>query len=829
MKTRLEQRNQIDELCDRFEESWPVSATKVAGELLQKIDEGGRPELLCELITIHRERCLKSKTEFLIEDFRALLPNDSVDFDQLQARFRTDDLRDAATATKQGSSCLSEMTSQLSLGDRIDSYELKELLGQGGMSAVYRATDSRLNREVALKIVASSMADAVPRMQAEARMIASLDHAHIVQVFGTGTWSGGPYLALELVDGGSLDVLLSDELLTARRSAEIVIDIAEAVSAAHESGLIHRDLKPANVLMTTSGVVKLADFGLSRDLNLQSQTISGALLGTPGYMSPEQTTGSRPTTAIDVYGLGGILYACLTGRPPFRGANIPDTLTLIRNEEPVPVRRLAPSTPVDLESICQKCLSKDPLHRYASAADLRDDLAAFLEGRSVKARPVSLWTKALRFSHRNPVVVSLATCLCVALVAGVSGIIVQWQRAESNAVAYQEQFQIAEEKVEAASALQEFMRSVLGAAQAAKTGEKTDISDAIAAALPRVDEAFYEHPEIEAAVRETLGKTLRTLEQATVGIEQYRRSIELYEQVYGRSDFRTLHAIDGLAGIMRSLGNHDQRLEAIELRKFVLSERIRQKGEFHFDSISAMDKLSAALGQVGEFDEVERLTLKAMAALSRLPNGDDRMAESLQYNLAGAYWQQEKLAEARSAFETLIERMSRRIEAADPDSIFRHERIQLCKSKGTLALIVHDLGDVVAAEGLYRELLPEFQELEGLGHRRTLSVHRRLVRLLIERKKFEDALPFAEQLLQQHSAAFGPAAGLTLEVRRYLVSIYQNLKRIDRVEQFLRETVALTVKHREPGHDYIHQAKSELDQFLANRQDVSEALNDGGR
>lgn len=906
MNSSLSLRNQIDELCDQFEQDWSPLSNELAGELLQQIDEEFRPELLRELISIHRERCVGSQIDFSLDGFRELAPDDSVDFDELQARLDTDDLRAAATAAGRSPSRSSDATNQLSSGDRIDSYELKDLLGRGGMSAVYRAVDSRLNREVALKIVACEMVDAVPRMQAEARIIASLNHPHIVKVYDTGTWNGGPYLALELVDGGSLDVFLNDELLTVRRSAEIVADIAGAVAAAHESGVIHRDLKPANVLMTATGSVKLADFGLSRDLNLQSQTMSGTLLGTPGYMSPEQTTGSGPTTAMDIYGLGGILYACLTGRPPFRGANIPDTLTLIRNEDPVPVRRLAPSTPIDLESICLKCLSKSPTDRYESAADLHDDLKAFLEGRSVSARPVPLLTKAVRVSRRNPVIVGLATCLLLAVVIGLSGIVVQWQRAESNALAFQYQAHVAEEKAEVAAAMEEFMRSVLSAAQSSKLGRKAAISDAIAAAMPRVDQAFYDRPVIEAAVRATLGETLRSLGEASLGIEQYTRSVELYEQAYGRSDPRTLDAIDGLAGILRSLGDAEERQKAAELREFILAEKIQTLGEGHIDSIGAMNQLSAAYGQIDEHGKAEALTLKALSLLEHLPDEGASMAESLRYNLSVAYWQRDELRKAKLATETLIEDLSTRIEATDLDSVSRVDLIERCKLRSNLASILSDMDDFDAAAALYRRLLPEQQELEGRTHRHTLSTHRRwvrvlmktgrlqealpiaeqclkshlslddsdgrlaiearsyvasildelgqfdrseellrgivklsaeslgpsdedtlsyfrrLVRLLIKRDDFESALPFAEQCLQLHVVGLGPAAGLTLEARHYLVSIYEGLKRLDRVEELLRDAARLTAEFRGAEHRYTLRARAELAEFLANSPDSTE-------
>src|SRR5262245_44832228 len=277
--------------------------------------------------------------------------------------------------------------------DGVPGYSIVRELGRGGMGVVYLARQDALNRDVALKMVLAgghaSVAERI-RFMAEAEAVAAVQHPGIVQVFDFGTHAGQPFFALEYLPGGSLADALQTALPEPRDAAALIAKLARAVHAAHEKGIIHRDLKPSNVLLTADKSPKLTDFGLARKTDSGSGlTQTGAILGTPSYMSPEQAAGQHDKTGprTDVYALGAVLYECLTGKPPFRAATAVDTVMQVISEEPVPPGRLVPKLPRDLETICLKCLQKDPTKRYLSAAALAEDLERFLAGDSIIARP----------------------------------------------------------------------------------------------------------------------------------------------------------------------------------------------------------------------------------------------------------------------------------------------------------------------------------------------------------------------------------------------------------------------------------------------------------
>src|SRR5262249_17303002 len=253
-----------------------------------------------------------------------------------------------------------------------------------------------LKRHVALKIVVSGAhAGAVERarFRTEAEAVARLHHPGIVQIYEVGEQAGCPYLALEFVSGGSLAQQLNGTPMPPRRAAQLLLDLARAVQHAHEQGIVHRDLKPANVLLTETGVAKIADFGLAKLLDVeQGHTHTGVVLGSPSYMAPEQAAGQVRAIgpATDVYALGAILYECLTGRPPFKAETAMETLLQVKFTDPVSPSQLQPKLPRDLVTICLRCLQKEPRQRYASAQDLAEDLHRFLEGRPIQARPVGM-------------------------------------------------------------------------------------------------------------------------------------------------------------------------------------------------------------------------------------------------------------------------------------------------------------------------------------------------------------------------------------------------------------------------------------------------------
>jgi hypothetical protein len=275
----------------------------------------------------------------------------------------------------------------------VPGYEILGELGRGGMGVVYRARHVGLQRLVALKMIRAG-GQAEPedllRFRREAEAVARLQHPNVVQIYDVGEHGGLPYFSLEYVAGGSLAGRLDGTPVPAGRAAELVRTLAQAMQAAHDRGIVHRDLKPGNVLLTADGTPKVADFGLAKQLDGgHSQTQSGSLLGTPGYMAPEQAAGRRRAVgpASDVHALGAILYELLTGRPPFQGESLLETLQQVQYQEPVPPRRLQPAVPRDLEAISLKCLEKVPEARYASAAALAADLQRFLDGKPVHARP----------------------------------------------------------------------------------------------------------------------------------------------------------------------------------------------------------------------------------------------------------------------------------------------------------------------------------------------------------------------------------------------------------------------------------------------------------
>jgi eukaryotic-like serine/threonine-protein kinase len=305
---------------------------------------------------------------------------------------------------------------------RIPGYEILGELGRGGMGVVYKARQQSLDRIVALKmILAASHASptAITRFLHEAKTIALLTHPHIVQVFDYGSHEGKPYFSMEYLERGSLADELRGEPQPPTRAAQMVEALARAAQVAHDRGIVHRDLKPANVLLAGDGTPKITDFGVAKRGD-SVMTATGDVLGTPSYMAPEQAGGKidQVGPASDIYALGAILYELLTGRPPFRGETVLDTLQQVKTAEPIPPSRLLPGLPRDIETIALKCLHKDPLRRYASATELAEDLARFQAGKPIQARPVGWAERTWRWCRRNPAQAGAAAAGAAALLLG---------------------------------------------------------------------------------------------------------------------------------------------------------------------------------------------------------------------------------------------------------------------------------------------------------------------------------------------------------------------------------------------------------------------------
>jgi hypothetical protein len=303
------------------------------------------------------------------------------------------------------------------------------------MAVVYEARQLRLNRRVALKMIRAgehASPEQLVRFCAEGQIVAGLRHPHIVQIYEVGTYRRQPYLALELLEGGSLAEAQGGKPQEARAAAGLVETLALATDYAHGRGIVHRDLNPANVLLTGDGTPKIADFGLAKHLDQdQRLTKTGHVMGTPCYMAPEQVRGEndRVGPLTDVYALGAILYELLTGRPPFQAPTSLEVLNQVGELDPVPPSRLLPGVPRDLEVICMKCLEKEPARRYGSARALADDLRRFLGGEPIQARAVSVLERAWRWARRRPAPAALLTFVLLVAGVGFPGVTWLWREA----------------------------------------------------------------------------------------------------------------------------------------------------------------------------------------------------------------------------------------------------------------------------------------------------------------------------------------------------------------------------------------------------------------
>jgi len=429
-----------EELCRQFEAAWQAGRRPAIEDYLAGVAEPERTALLHELIGVELEYRQRGGDGPGLAEYHGRFPD-------LNERWLAGALATLATVGPGGTPAGPVAGPGRCVGD----YELLEELGRGGMGVVYKARHLQLNRIVALKMVLAggyAGSEEHSRFLAEAEAVAALQHPNIVQVFDFGQRDGLPYMALEYVNGGSLADWLHGGLPLPKVAAHLLEQLARGIAAAHNRGIIHRDLKPHNILLAKPQgqenrqvplrlcTPKVTDFGLAKKVEGGSGlTQTGAVMGTPSYMAPEQAEGKKDVgPAADVYALGAILYELLTGRPPFKAVTALDTVLQVVSDDPVPPRQLQSGTPRDLETICLKCLHKQPGKRYATAAALAEDLKRFQEGRPVQARPVGRVERGWRWCRRNPVVAGLTATVALVLLLGASvGIgLAVWALAEKD-------------------------------------------------------------------------------------------------------------------------------------------------------------------------------------------------------------------------------------------------------------------------------------------------------------------------------------------------------------------------------------------------------------
>jgi formylglycine-generating enzyme required for sulfatase activity len=411
----------IDQACERFELAWQAGQRPPIEEALGDWPEAERAALLLELIALDMAYRRRAGDEPQPQEYRARFPELGADWSGPALERTVADTVAAAARAAAGEPA-------------VPGYEVLGVLGRGGMGVVYKAWQTSLNRVVALKMIrGGDQAEPrdVARFRIEAEAVARLQHPHIVQIYEAGQHEGRLYIALECVDGTSLGRELSGTPWPARRAAQLVETLARAVQHAHRQGIVHRDLTPNNVLLTREGQPKITDFGLAKIVGGGGPTVTqtGQFMGTPSYTAPEQAACHKEVgSATDVYALGAILYECLTGRPPFKAETPLETLRQVQSQDPVAPGRLQPNVPADLETICLKCLRKEPGRRYASAEELADDLRRFQAGEPIRARPVGAVERTWKWARRRPALAALLVLTALALAGWIAGALAfAWQ------------------------------------------------------------------------------------------------------------------------------------------------------------------------------------------------------------------------------------------------------------------------------------------------------------------------------------------------------------------------------------------------------------------
>lgn len=418
----------IDRICTQFEQAWKTGQRPHIEEYLPDSDDSAADVLLRELLLLeifHRRRVGEKPAP---DEYRVRFPH-------IEAGWLAEALAESAAQPTETQAFVSAAADGR-VSQRVayfGDYELLEEIAQGGMGVVYKARQVSLNRIVALKMIRAGAFPSlveVQRFHQEAEAAASLNHPHIIPIYEIGEHEGRHYFSMKLVEGGSLYQHIADIGLNAalsrgetrRRQQEIarlMTVVAQAVHHAHQRGILHRDLKPANILLDVERQPHVTDFGLAKRVERDGGlTQTGAIIGTPSYMAPEQAGGAKVlTTQADVYGLGAVLYEMLTEKAPFKADNVLDTLMQVRQQEPVRPRVLNWQVDSDLETICLKCLEKRPDHRYSSAEALAEELGRFLRGEPIQGRPIGRLARVVRWCRRNRTIAALVAGLQLTLVA----------------------------------------------------------------------------------------------------------------------------------------------------------------------------------------------------------------------------------------------------------------------------------------------------------------------------------------------------------------------------------------------------------------------------
>ncbi|MBE7500785.1 MAG: protein kinase [Verrucomicrobiales bacterium] len=745
-------------------------------------------------------------------------------------------------------------------------YELLGEAGRGATGVVYRARQLGVNRIVALKLLLGGPAagrDFVHRFHTEASTAARLDHPHIVPVIEFGTHDGAHYLVMKFLEGGTLADRLRPGPVDTRTAAELMSRVTRAVHHAHQHGILHRDLKPGNILLDSTDQPYVADFGLARMLEADSNlTLSHAIVGTAAYLAPEIARGgaAQATVASDIYGLGAVLYELLAGHPPFTGTSIADILRKVQEQEPPPPQskiKNQKSKIADLETICLKCLEKEPAKRYPTAQALADDLDRFLNHEPILARPVTRLERAWRWCRRKPALAaSLLLVLVLVLVLGIASPIAAYRINEARSQAV--------EQAATARTVTAFLRhEVLELADPTlprgdlEPDRDLTLAQAILVAGERLEGRFDHQPEVEADIRLTIGRTLLRLDRLPEAHGHLSRALALRAETSGERSLAALEVRHELGLLLHQQGRHE---EAVASHRLVLDLRRHLLGDDDLAVLQSLNALAASLSSnASNFDEATALYQEVMEKSPRALGEDHALVLEAKSGLSQIAYELGHWDESARLKEELSKFAEREYGANDPTTLrlqaelihdlrrvpgrfedaerLREQAIERCRrvlgpDHPTTVFLLVDQGYADQNKGLWgtaiharREILDLVRARHGERHGLTLSAQDMLGGILRWFGDFKEA-----EAIHRHSVPIRQALGHQATIaehrsQRYLVWALFHQGKIEEAEHYQKQVFNGLIEAYGPQMQRVFLSSEKVVKFLGTQGKWPEIAN----